>query len=216
MLPPSLPLETTEMIIDHLYDDKTSLAACSITCRSWLSSSQHHLFDTITISAADPSYWGRKENYVHKFQRFIEYLFHHPHIRPLIHALTLRALPSASTVPGIYYPAELSTLQIYQIATQLPQLRDLFVVGVDLSFTSIDSNDDTAISIPGILETSYLRYYEHRNCNYAYGFDSDDITLSTLASSLRLFSSIEKFRLIYPTGVPNTSSGHGIPHSNYP
>lgn len=43
------PSETTDSIIDHLYYDKQSLFACSLTCRTWLPSSRYHLFSKVIL-----------------------------------------------------------------------------------------------------------------------------------------------------------------------
>lgn len=45
-----LPSEITDAIIDYLHDDKASLAACGLICRTWLPSSRYHLFSNITLS----------------------------------------------------------------------------------------------------------------------------------------------------------------------
>ncbi|KAK7690551.1 hypothetical protein QCA50_005649 [Cerrena zonata] len=44
-----LPPETVDRIIDHLFDDKPSLAACSLVCKQWEPAARFHLFHTITI-----------------------------------------------------------------------------------------------------------------------------------------------------------------------
>lgn len=38
------------MIIDHLHNDKSSLAACGLTHRTWLPSTRYHLFSSVTLS----------------------------------------------------------------------------------------------------------------------------------------------------------------------
>lgn len=47
MPPPALPVELTDTIIDHLYDNHTALAACSLACRAFRDAAQHHLLATI-------------------------------------------------------------------------------------------------------------------------------------------------------------------------
>lgn len=44
-----VPPEICDYIIDYLWDDYRALAACSLTCRSWLSSSRSHLFNFIHL-----------------------------------------------------------------------------------------------------------------------------------------------------------------------
>ena len=47
---PALPQELTDAIVDHLYDDRTSLQACALVSSAWLDPSRYHLFRCITIS----------------------------------------------------------------------------------------------------------------------------------------------------------------------
>jgi len=46
----TIPQELVDLIIDHVYSDKPTLAACSLVCRSWLVSTRHHLFSTVCLS----------------------------------------------------------------------------------------------------------------------------------------------------------------------
>lgn len=39
------------MIIDHLHDDPTALAACSLTCREWTPTTRVHLFNTVILDS---------------------------------------------------------------------------------------------------------------------------------------------------------------------
>lgn len=43
------PPELVDHIIDYNHDDPETLRACSLTSRSWRSTSQHHLFHSVTI-----------------------------------------------------------------------------------------------------------------------------------------------------------------------
>lgn len=47
------PLELIEHTIDHLHDDRVSLAACTVVCKSWTTPSHYHLFDTLRIIAGE-------------------------------------------------------------------------------------------------------------------------------------------------------------------
>lgn len=54
-----LPPELVDIIIDHLHNDKRSLAACSLVCKEWRSSARYHLFANITLKpteAKDPDF----------------------------------------------------------------------------------------------------------------------------------------------------------------
>ncbi|EKM56550.1 uncharacterized protein PHACADRAFT_253742 [Phanerochaete carnosa HHB-10118-sp] len=63
--PARLPPELCDMVIDHLHDDKTSLALCSLVSASWLRSARYHLFDSIYIYC---------EKEADAFQKFLDYL----------------------------------------------------------------------------------------------------------------------------------------------
>jgi hypothetical protein len=51
----SIPNELTHVIIDHLSDDKHSLANCGVVCRSWVARSQFHLFRCVCVYAGNVS-----------------------------------------------------------------------------------------------------------------------------------------------------------------
>ncbi|KIM40678.1 hypothetical protein M413DRAFT_28463 [Hebeloma cylindrosporum] len=46
---PVLPLEITDIIIDHLCHDVQALGNCGIVCSEWLIRSRHHLFSTVQL-----------------------------------------------------------------------------------------------------------------------------------------------------------------------
>lgn len=48
-----IPAELCDMIIDYLWDDPAGLAACSLTCRSWLPAARHHLFGTVRLDTPE-------------------------------------------------------------------------------------------------------------------------------------------------------------------
>ncbi|GBE83251.1 hypothetical protein SCP_0502990 [Sparassis crispa] len=47
-----LPPEIFDHIIDFLWDDPSALAACSLTCRTWLPTTRLHLFRSVTLGGA--------------------------------------------------------------------------------------------------------------------------------------------------------------------
>lgn len=59
---PRLPPELTDIIIDHLRQDKAALAACSLVCTGFLNRSFHHLFRTISMRDTK------------RFRRFVAFL----------------------------------------------------------------------------------------------------------------------------------------------
>ena len=48
---PDLPLDAHLCIIDHLWDDKSTLSSCALVCHAWVHPSRIHLFDTICVMA---------------------------------------------------------------------------------------------------------------------------------------------------------------------
>lgn len=62
---PNLPAELQDAIIDHLHDDKPSLANCSLVCSNWLHSSRLHLFEKLAVK-------GEVEG--HGFRDFLSFI----------------------------------------------------------------------------------------------------------------------------------------------
>ncbi|KAI0704637.1 hypothetical protein C8Q76DRAFT_752267 [Earliella scabrosa] len=44
-----VPQELSDIIIDHLHNDKPSLKNCSLVCKAWTDESQHHLFSRLVV-----------------------------------------------------------------------------------------------------------------------------------------------------------------------
>ncbi|KAI0647580.1 hypothetical protein C8Q79DRAFT_1009659 [Trametes meyenii] len=51
-MPSKLPQELVDQAIDHLWNDRESLLACSLTCHSWLPSARTHLFRDLRLTGA--------------------------------------------------------------------------------------------------------------------------------------------------------------------
>lgn len=49
---PEFPQELVDEVIDHLWDDVTSLRACSLSCSTWLPTSRTHLFRQVDLRDA--------------------------------------------------------------------------------------------------------------------------------------------------------------------
>ena len=47
-----LPQELIDHTIDHLHNDKLSLAACSLVCKNWLSSARRHVFNKLILDTS--------------------------------------------------------------------------------------------------------------------------------------------------------------------
>lgn len=75
-----IPLELVDIIIDHLFEDKPSLASCSLVSREWRPSTRYHLFESICV-CGDGLFGG--------YDSFLRFLDETPSIRPFIRCLTL-------------------------------------------------------------------------------------------------------------------------------
>ncbi|TCD62469.1 hypothetical protein EIP91_006817, partial [Steccherinum ochraceum] len=77
-----LPLELIDLILDHLYDDRASLVACSTVSKLWLSGSQHHLFHTIHLISRSPD---------HSLEAAYVFFSRSPQLCPHVRTLHIRA-----------------------------------------------------------------------------------------------------------------------------
>jgi hypothetical protein len=46
-MPPSLPSEILDLVVDHLHDEPTALKACCVVSKSWIQRTRAHLFATV-------------------------------------------------------------------------------------------------------------------------------------------------------------------------
>ena len=88
---PDLPQELYEVIIDYLYDDKASLASCSLVSKAWIPTARLHLFRTIRHTLAfDAAAAGKL------IQDMTRFLQEAPSIALLVRDLYLQAAIPAS------------------------------------------------------------------------------------------------------------------------
>jgi hypothetical protein len=50
-MPPAIPQELSDLIIDFLYNDVSALCSAGLVCKSWLPASRFHLFSRIKLSS---------------------------------------------------------------------------------------------------------------------------------------------------------------------
>ena len=74
--PITIAQELVDMLIDFLHADRSSLAACSLTCRAWLPAAQFHLFHKVNVE-------------VHTFPRLLRLFETSPHIAELVQSLSV-------------------------------------------------------------------------------------------------------------------------------
>lgn len=111
--------ELIDMVIDHLHDDKNSLAACSLVSRTWRNSGQFHLLESVTLLGVTTE---------RGLEAFLADVQSSPHIGH--YARELRVHGEGSWF-GKYDAAELRALCLgpkhMHALTQLPALRRLFL-----------------------------------------------------------------------------------------
>ncbi|KIY69947.1 hypothetical protein CYLTODRAFT_348559, partial [Cylindrobasidium torrendii FP15055 ss-10] len=77
---PRLPPELTDAILDHLANERTTLATCALASKVFLPRARIHIFDNIALShprlGHSPAY-------------FLAFLEHNPWAAPLVHTLSI-------------------------------------------------------------------------------------------------------------------------------
>ncbi|KAI0931712.1 hypothetical protein AcW2_000543 [Taiwanofungus camphoratus] len=74
---PELPIETCEHILDHLWDDPRTLAACLHTCRAWVPRCRLHLYRVVTLK-------GKR-----RYRLFEKLLWRSPYIASYVRELSI-------------------------------------------------------------------------------------------------------------------------------
>ncbi len=107
-----LPLEVEESIIDHLSDDTEALRNCALTCRSWATRSQFHLFRAIRVKTRA------------QLDALYDYFDAHPRRRTLVHSVTMApgSPKELGYLLGIFPPT---------LLTKLPNVRTWAIEGAD-------------------------------------------------------------------------------------
>ena len=144
----NLPPELTDYILDFLYDDKPSLADCSLVCRSWLSTSSRYLFSDLRLGHRElgpdvPFDW---------FERFLIDIQASPRIRRHVQSITFHSHSSDARLG-----CSLRVLQ--HIIASFSQLESL-----EMSYLNISSDvSPYALSLPPITTQLRLRTIVIRN-----------------------------------------------------
>ncbi|KAI0742080.1 hypothetical protein C8Q80DRAFT_174602 [Daedaleopsis nitida] len=120
-----LPAEIQDHIIDHLYDDLSSLKAGTLVCHAWLGTCHFHLFYTTLCHPGKP---GRT------IQDMILWSRTHPDVALYVRelfisgpALDILSIHSMDTVP------EVIVEDIEQLLRQIPAIRSMSFIGIRLS-----------------------------------------------------------------------------------
>lgn len=165
------------MIIDFLYTDIKSLSSCSQVARSWLQSSQFHLFQktSIAVSQSNPS----------TLPDFIDLL--HPsrhiclHIRCLILHKTYGDPSKVSLDVGV----------IATILSKLPNISRFFLSGMNLTLPSTFGSKDHCIPPLQHLTFMSTEIYGELSSVLSYFTRVDNLELSTVLTERPKLSSAE-------------------------
>ncbi|KAI0072051.1 hypothetical protein K474DRAFT_458037 [Panus rudis PR-1116 ss-1] len=128
---PRVPQELSDLIISHLEDSKSALAACSLVSRAWTVTSQRLLFQSITLKVHRPRHRavGRHDpiTYIHEFVHFVSEDC--PHLRSWVFDVSIRytgILDAGNQRPILPIPL------IEGLLSSLPHLRSLSLTSFDL------------------------------------------------------------------------------------
>jgi len=120
-----LPAEITDIVVDHLYNDPTTLFALSLVSRQWLWCSRYHLFYSIRLRS-------KEENYSEYLEKFTAFVKERPDVATRIREVTLGRKP----LPSNSQPVIRLTWILYFIPL-LPSLRTLIIHSSELHSSEI-------------------------------------------------------------------------------
>lgn len=109
-MPPQLPYELSDHIIDFLHDDKGALSSCSLTCQAWLPAARYHLFNHVTVAG--------------RLQPFSLFLDSAEGVRPYVRSLRY---------DGGYYFRPCECTELRSILDRLPSLMRLHLERLDMN-----------------------------------------------------------------------------------
>lgn len=111
--------ELVDMVIDHLHDDKSALTSCSLVSRSWVYSSQFHLFENMHLPSVTT------DDGVEAFMRLVDSC---PRIGYYVRTLRVDGEPNkhgSASGKNVLTPRHMSFF-----TERLPALRELLLIGV--------------------------------------------------------------------------------------
>lgn len=109
-----LPADITDIVIDHIYDDKPTLLSLALVSRQWRWCAQYHLFYSMRLRAVDSDYHAYLE-------RFVQFIQSNTDLAKFIRELTLGRKPQHATHPTLNLSWLINTLRF------LPSLRTLIL-----------------------------------------------------------------------------------------
>ncbi len=178
-----VPPELTDMVVDHLHDDKPSLSACSLVSRSWLCSARYHMFHSLNI---------RGLSVVEGFERFLRFLDSAPDVWMFVKELRLLG-HIVSSSPHATHFCHLTPLALLSILSKLQSLRSLTLEGLSWDSSEHNSPRFTAantLAVIGALDTLTLRQVQPiRERRY------QTLCPGSIHGVFQMFSSLRQLRL---------------------
>ena len=180
-----LPPEVTDLIIDHLREDKDALVACSLVCTAFLNRSFYHLYGTLTIKDT------------RKFARLVAFL------PAAVFRRFVREVRLGSGSDGLGMgDASKLCVDFASLAAMLDALPDLTHAKLDcLAWTAEPSNTADFEVLPKYKPKSIQQLSIDDVRSSASGVH---LIITELASLLGLFGTIKRLSIGNPFGhVPN-------------
>ena len=125
---PRLPPELVDTIIDHLYDDKESLQACTLVCKEWVASSSLHLFAVLEwprCSLFKRNACRRKHRGDNTLPACLQAVSTCSRLRTAVQELELSTHSTACTPGGLSKSGAHSPVVLFEILNMLPRLHTL-------------------------------------------------------------------------------------------
>jgi len=131
---PFLFPEITDVIVDNLHTDKSSLRACGLTARTWLPSSRYHLFARVTLRPSN----------ILSFTKLLEYPLNN--IAPVVRHLAVELDTDKKTILG----ASLVLPLLPSITAHLRMIKSLSLARIDWSQCSPEILQNTLSNLGGV------------------------------------------------------------------
>jgi hypothetical protein len=132
---PFLFPEITDVIVDNLHTDRSSLRACGLTARTWLPSSRYHLFARVTLRPSN----------ILSFTKLLEYPLNN--IAPVVRHL---AVELETDENNIILGASLVLPLLPSITAHLRLIRSLSLAQIDWSQCSPEILQNTLSNLGGV------------------------------------------------------------------
>lgn len=126
-----VPQELVDMVVDHLHDDRASLASCCLVSKSWIDPSRHHLFQKVRVPG--------EENGKKSFEAFVNLLNQPTAVGKYIMDLELSSSASANDIFSLFKASprpRLDSTMFTSILMKLTRLRSLAIDSISITAPS--------------------------------------------------------------------------------